>query len=239
MSLTYTTYVNSIVNLMPVASSTTPEFVTVLPNIIDDAEQRMYRELDLLNTITRDASAALSAGSRTFNLPAANGTFITVDNINVVTPAGQSNPDLGTRNPVVPSSRDMLNAYFPSVAGSAVPVYFAMLTQSSIVLGPWPDQSYQVEVVGTIRPPVISTTNTTTLLSVYFPDMLIAASMVFASGYMKNFGAQADDPRMAQSWETHYQTLLSSAQTEEARKKFTQAGWSSKSPSPQATPPRT
>ena len=51
--------------------------------------------------------------------------------------------------------------------------------------------------------------------------------------------AMTDNPQMAQSWENHYQMLVKSAQVEEARKKFTSQGWSSKQPSDIVTPPRT
>jgi hypothetical protein len=235
MSLTYSTYVSSIANLMPVPSSD-PGFQTMLPNMIDDAEQRLYRTLDLLNTSVRDSSAAMTAGNRNFNLPSTLGTFIVTDEINVVTPAGTTNPDAGTRNQLVPCSDEMLNAIWPSVTGSTVPQYFAMVNQNLIIVGPWPDQSYQVEVVGTIRPQALSSSNTTTLLSVYFPDLLVAASMVFAAGYMKNYGAAVDDPKQGITWEAHFQTLLQSAEVEEQRKKFATEGWSDKGPSMAGTP---
>jgi hypothetical protein len=238
MSLTYTTYVSSLANLLPVSPSD-PGFQTVFPNIIDDAEQRLYRELDLIDTSVRDSSAALSTGTRNFNIPSSLGTFIVTDEINIITPVGTSDPELGTRNALVPTSEEVLNFLWPSSTGSAVPQYFAMVNQGLIIVGPWPDQAYQVEAVGTIRPLPISTSNVTTLLSVFFPDLFIAASMVFAAAYQKNFGAAVDDPKSGVTWEGHLQALLTSAATEEARKKFTAAGWSSKEPAPLATPPRT
>ena len=70
------------------------------------------------------------------------------------------------------------------------------------------------------------------------PDLFIAASMVFANGYMKNFSAMADDPQAPVTWEKHYQTLKQSAMEEEFRKKFGSQGWTSKQPNPIATPPR-
>lgn len=238
MSLTYTTYVNSLVNLMPAPSSGDPPFATDLPNIIDDAEQRLYRELDLLNTYVTDSSSAFTTGTRAFNLPTSVGTYVVTDRINVITPAGQTNPDLGTRNPLTPCSKEVLDFLWPSSAGSSVPVYFAMRTQGQILVGPYPDAAYTVEVGGTQRPAPLSTTNVTTLLSVYFPDLFIAASMVRVAGLMKNYGIAVDDPQQGVSWETHYKTLFQSAATEEARKKFTAAGWSPKQPAPLATPPR-
>lgn len=236
--LNYTTYIASIANLMPTPASD-PYFGIMVPNMIDDAEQRLYRELDLINTSVRDSSAALTAGNRNFNFPTSIGIFIVPEEVNVITPVGTVNPELGTRNALVPASTEMLNMMWPNVTGSTVPQYFAMVNQGLIITGPWPDQAYQVEVVGTQRPAPISTTNVTTLLSVFFPDLLIAASMVFAAAYQKNFGAAVDDPKAGVTWEGHYQTLLKSAETEEQRKKFAGAGWSSQDPNPIATPPRT
>lgn len=239
MSLTYATFVSSLANLMPVAASD-PGFVAVLPNIIDDAELRLYRALDLVDSSVRDSSKTFTTLTRNFNLPTSNGTFIVCDEINVITPAGTTNPELGTRNQLIPTSDESLNALWPSVNGSTIPQYFAMVNQDTIIVGPWPDAAYTVEVVGTQRPAPLSSTNTTSLLSVFFPDLLIAASMVFAAGYMKNFGSGSDDPKMAMSWEGHLQALLTDAKTEEARKMFTSQGWSDKSPIPSSTtPPRT
>lgn len=236
--LTYTTFINSIANLMP-TTATDSSFLTMVPNMIDDAEQRLYRELDLENTVTRDSSAAFSTSTRTFNLPSSIGTFVVTEQINVITPAGTTDPESGTRNPLVPAAKEMLDFLWPSSTGSTIPTYWAPITQNRIIVGPWPDAAYQVEVVGTVRPDALSTSNATTLLSTYFPDLMIAAGMVFASGYMKNYGMQVDDPRQGVSWESHLQELLKSAQTEEQRKKFNMAGWSEKQPSPSATPPRT
>jgi hypothetical protein len=235
--ITYNTYLNSLANLAPVTASD-PNFTADLPNIIDDAEFQCYTDLDLLNTVTTDSSATLSVNSRSFSLPSANGTFIVTQGFNVITPAGTTNPDLGTRNPLVPTTKEALNFLWPSVAGSTVPIYMAPVTQSSWIVGPWPDAAYTVEVSGTIRPAPLSSSNTTTLLSVYFPALFIAASMVRLSGYLKNYGAGVDDPKMAMTWSSRYQALLSSAEVEEARKKFSSAGWSDKQPAPLATPAR-
>lgn len=238
MSLTYTQFVTDLANMLVVPVNDA-NYTTVLPNIIDDLEQRLYRELDLVNTVVRDSSSALSINTRTFNLPTANGTFIVTEELNVITPSGTINPDSGTRNTLTPTSKELLDVLWPSVSGSTVPQYFAPITQNQFIVGPWPDQAYQVEVVGTQRPIPLSATNVTTLLSVYFPDLVMAAGMVYATGYQRNFGAMVDDPKAAVSWESHLQELLKSAQTEEQRKKFNQAGWSSKQPAPNATPPRT
>ncbi len=238
MSYSYNQYVVNLANML-VVSTTDTGYTTVLPSIIDDAEQRIYRDLDIANTVMRDSSAAFTTGTRTFNLPAINGTFYVINEFYAITPVGTTNPDLGTRVGLTPVSRPFLDALYPSSNGSSVPQYFAMTTQTAIVVGPWPDQAYQVEISGTVRPTTLSATNQTTLLTSYFPDLFFAASMVFGAAYQQNFAAVADNPQFAPTWEAHYKTLLQSAQTEEARKKFTAEGWSSKQPSQIVTPPRT
>jgi len=236
--LTYSTYVSSLANLLVVPAAD-PNFQTVLPNIIDDAELRIYRDLDLLSTNVTNIANAVSTSTRIFSLPVSSGTFIVVDQINLITPAGTVDPEQGTRNPLEPVSIDVLNALYPSSNGSSIPQYYARYNEGSIAFGPWPAAAYQAEITGTIRPAAISSTNTTTILSVYFPDLLISASMVFGAAYQKNFGSAVDDPKAAVTWESHYQTQLASASVEENRKKFQGPGWSTESPSPQATPPRT
>jgi hypothetical protein len=238
MSLNYTSYVTSFGNLLVVAT-TDVGFQTMLPNAIDYSEQRCYRELQLLNTIARDTSQAFTTGTRTFNLPTSVATFYVVDSIYAITPYGTSNPDQGTRNYLTPASRSFIDALFPSSAGSGVPQYFAPTTQTTYIVGPWPDQAYQAEVVGSFRPVPLSTTNVTTLLTVYFPDLFLCASMIFGSGYQMNYGASVDNPQQPVNWESQFKVLLQSAETEEAMKKFTGPGWSSKAPSQIVTPPRT
>jgi len=238
MALTYTQYVISLANLMALPSFTDPYFQIDLPNIIDDAELRIYRELDLLNTSVRDDTFTLSAGIRNFHYPSTNGTFVVTDEFNVITPSSATTADGGNRNALTPTSEEMLNMLWPSVSGSTVPQYFAMVDQGLAIVGPWPDANYRVEIVGTIRPAPLSSSTVTTLLSVYFPDLFLAASMVRAAGYMKNYGSAVDDPKMAVTWEGHYQTLKASADVEENRKKFTGPAWSGKEPAPMVNPPR-
>jgi hypothetical protein len=235
--LTYNTFVSSLANMLPV-EPTDAGFVTALPNIIDDAEQRLYRELDLLSTVVT-ATGTLTTGSRKFTLPTTSGTFVVVEEVNAITPAGTTNPELGTRVPLLPASKEFLDVVYPSAVGEGVPAYIAPISQQDWILGPWPDGAYTVEVVGTIRPAPLSASNQTTFLSQYLPDVFLAAAMVFASGYQKNFSSMGDNPQQAVSWESHVQPLIESAKVEEIRKKFGSQGWSSKSPDPIATPPRT
>lgn len=236
MSYNYTQY-QAALSLETVIPATNADFIAILPTIIDLAEQRIYRELDLLSTIVRDTSGVLTANSRNFTLPQGSGRFVTTQGFNVFTPVNTTT----LRNQLTPASRDYLDSVWPSEAAAttpSVPVSFAMITDQTIIVGPPPDAAYVMEVIGTIRPAPLSSTNATTFLSLYLPDLFFAASMVAMSGYMRNFGSQADDPKMAQSWDQQYEAFKSSALIEEVRKKWQAQSWSSQSLSPVATPPR-
>ena len=219
-----------------VVPSTNAEFQIFLPGCIDYAEQRIYRELDILATSVID-STNLSSGVRTMVLPTTQGEFLVVESVCVITPVSGTLAN-GTRNPCTPVGVDVLDAVYPSQNNfTGVPELFCRFDSSAIIVGPAPDRPYLVEIRGTQRPTALSSLNTTTVITTYFPDLMIAASMVFASGYMRNFGAQADNPQMSQSWETQYRTLFESAAVEEARKTFESVAWTYKQPTPMSPPP--
>ena len=223
MAMDYNQYVASIANLMT-ADPLQPEFQIMLPNMIYYAEKRIYRELDLVNTVAT-TSGNLTANDRLFNLPAAPyGSFITTQNVCVFAN--------GQRIQLQPVSVSYLNSVWGTPSSASVPQYFAMLTQDSLYVGPYPNQNYVVEVQGTYRPEPLSATNTTTYITEYLEDLFIAASMVFSSGYMRDFGAQSDNPAQAQSWENQYQIIFKGANLEALRQKFTGPAWTSLSAIP-------
>jgi hypothetical protein len=223
---------------MMVQDSTTTEFQTFLPGCIDYAEQRIYRELDLLVSRVTNNSANFTTNEQAFVLPTASGIFVVVEQINAITPAG-SDAQSGTRIPLIPVTKEFINAAWPShTANTGVPQFFAPVSNTEYIVAPSPDAAYSAEVIGTVRPAPLSSTNTTTYLTTYLPDLFMAASMVFAMGYQRDFGSQSDNPQASASWEAEYQKLISSANLEELRKRFMGPAWQSMTPSPVATPPR-
>lgn len=237
MSLTYTTYTAQLANLM-VQSSTDPNFVTFLPGCIDYAEQRMYRELDLQVSRVVDASATLSSGVRNFALPTSIGVFTVVEQVNVITPSTALS-SYGARNPLTAVTKEYIDFAWPNAtAFTGIPVYFAPINNTTYEVGPSPDAPYNIEVIGTQRPTPLSVANPATFLTTYLPDVFIAASMVFATAYQRDFGAQVDDPQRAASWESQYGKLMQSANAEELRKRFQSQGWQSMTPNQIATPSR-
>jgi hypothetical protein len=252
--LTYSQYVTQIATMAVVAEND-PAYLTILPQMITYAENRMYRDIDFMFTSTslHGTTFILTAGNRnlSFNINlSANsdsqaGTFVVSEQINLLTDASgnaatTTDPDSCVRVPLLPTTKEFLDAVYGSslTANRGQPKYFVPFNETLFFVGPVPDQAYPVEVVGTFRPNSLSAANTTTFISLYLPDVFIMASMIYISAYQRNFGRQSDDPAMAQSYESQYKALLQGAIVEEARKKFDASGWSSQSPSPVATPTR-
>lgn len=202
---------------------------TLVPAAIDYAEQRMYRELDLLATRVT-SSGSLTANNRGFTLPTTSGTYLVVESVNAISPAGIGS-SIGTRNPLTMVAREFIDAVYPinNTATSGVPAFCAMASNTAMIVGPPPDGAYVLEVIGTQRPTALSSANTSTILTSMLPDAFLAASMVYVGKGQQDGGA---------AWEEEYQKLIASATVEELRKKYQSQGWTDKAPSPLATPPR-
>jgi len=231
-NLNYSTFVDQLANLM-VIGSTDASFQIFLPGCIDYAENRIYRELDPLSAYETDV-ATLTASVRDLTPPSNIGSFITIDQINIITPVTATSSN-GTRNPLTPISPEMMDALWPSgQTVTGVPLYFAMRSLDQILLGPPPDAAYQAEVIGLQRPAALSSANSSTFLTQYVPDLYMAAAMIYATGYQRDFGSQSDNPAQGVSWEGQYEKLLQSAQVEQFRVIFASEGWTSLAPTPLA-----
>ena len=229
MSYTYTTFKTALAIEMAVPNNdpTDPQFTAILPTLIDQAEQRCYRDLDLLYA-TSTQTLPLAVGSSKLDFSTLSPNLLILEDINLVLPSTVTNPELGERVPVYPVSKEWLRMTYGVSGTRGAPVYFAMNDDHSVVLGPFPDAAYTVELIGKYRPtPLYSAPpgdgTQSTVLTSLVPDLFLAAAMAAGTGYQHNWGAQSDDPRSAMSWETSYQTLLTSALVEETRKKM--HGW--------------
>ena len=232
MALTYATNLTELA-LLGQFDASDPNFLSNLPSCINYATDRITRELNLLATTTVNTSLALTASSRVLDLTSINPNV--VYEINVLTPVGQTNPDTAVRNPLTIATTAYLNQVYgtgPTQSGvTGVPTSFAMLTDTTVWVGPYPDANYHVEVIGTTRPIPISGSNASNWISTYLPDLFLAAEMVQLSGYMRNYGSQSDNPQQAVSWEAQYVTLRDSASVEDAMRKYFSTGWTPQLPS--------
>ena len=252
--LTYNTYVTQIATLAVVDTQTVggivqgvdQAFNDLIPQMLNYAELRIQRDLDLLNLKT-SLPVTLTAGTNLLQINADD--FVTLQTMTIIFN--------GAAYPLLPTTVEFLqNVYGNAAVGSrGIPKYFAMYggdrntggnTSINVLFGPYSDASYSGTATGTIRMPSLAKNAATplaaatnaTFISNYFPDLLVMASMIYISAFQRNFGRQSDDPGMAQSYESQYQALLRGSTIEEFRKKFESGAWTSYSPTPIANPPR-
>lgn len=228
-----TSYVGQI-STMAVVEPTNTAFLAILPQMITYAENRIYRDLDLL--ITQMTSPYYQLNANAIDIP--TSALVTVQNVVLYDTDNNSYP-------LLPITRDFANNVYGNNSYTGTPQYFFItggttnqITDYTIFVYPYPNTTYTATITGTFRPPSLSATNLTTFISLYLPDLLIMASMIYVSAYQRNFGRANDDPQMAVSYESQYKTLLQGAMMEEYRKKFQASAWSSHGTSPVATPTR-
>jgi hypothetical protein len=241
--LTYDSYVQT-VSSMAVINPSDVNFTSMIPQMLNYAELRIQRDLDLLPLQTVNDSYVLTLGSNVLQISV--NDFVTVQNILLVS---------GTqKNPLTPVTKEWIQTVYPDSSFTGPPTVFAPYggdaatngdTWATYLVAPYPDQAYPLEIVGTTRMVTLnqyaggpSSSSGTTFISTFLPDLLLMASMVFVSAYQRNFSASSDDPNMAVNYEKAYQTLLKGAMGEELRKRWRASAWSSEAPSPAASPNR-
>ena len=229
----YADYVLTMQNLLVIDSPTNAEFVQILPSMIAYAENRIQADLDLVATVTSD-TVQLTTGKRTVDIP--DCIFI-VNSLNVVTPSA-TRPDSGDRVTLQRLSVEAMNWMWPEASVTSVPVNYAVLNDQTAILGPPPDAAYKAEFYGIFKLTPISATNADNYISINLPEVLTAASMVYGSGWQRDFGAQTGDPQASQSWEAQYQLLLKSQTVQAYRQYARSSAWTPFTPAPLATPPR-
>lgn len=242
--LTYNGYITQIAALAAYQTSTTSGVVslndgnstilnTVTSQMLDYAELRIQRDLDLEQAVTSNSSLSLTSGNNLLTMDV--NAFITVQSMSYVS---------GTvTQRILPTSRAFINEVYPDSSVQGSPIYFAPFggdasttggTSQLFLFGPTPDSSYPLNINGTVRMFSLNSFATNgpasssyTFISAYLPDLLLMASMIYLSGFQRNFGRASDDPAMAQSYESQYQALLKGAMTEENRRKMWASAWTS------------
>ena len=251
--LTYNLYVTQIGTMAVVETQTVSGVVVgvdqafndIIPQMLNYAELRIQRDLDLLPALI-SKSYTLSSGAGTFTIPTED--LVTVETVQLTTPVTLS------LAPLLPVTKEFLQNLYRNPATTGVPKFFAMAggdtatggnTSMNVMVGPYSNATYTIAVRGVQRVPSLAKYNTsgpasttTTFISSYLPDMLIMASMVYISAFQRNFGRMSDDPSMAQSYEGQYQMMLRASMAEEYRKKFAASAWSSSSQPTVASPNR-
>lgn len=233
-------------------------FTAMAPRIIEYAELRLLRdpELDFLVVRDSDNKKVTTGTTRVVAVPS---QFIIIEGVALLLPADATLGTSAQRLRLLPVSREFIDMTWPSESKVMSPApfetYFVLYSNevavtptsgelpplplpNAVLIAPTPDAVYHVEFTGVVRPKPLSALNEQTFLSTWMPDLFFAATMIIAAGFQRDYGAQSDDPKLAQSWEAQYQALRHGAVVESARQKFQGASWTSFPSPPVANQPR-
>jgi hypothetical protein len=175
--MTYAELVQKIRDYTEVSSNVLTS--TIIDGLIEDAEFRIFRDVDSDNN-RRYATSSLVAGQRYIDIPD-NALVIRSAQITDIDPATSPSTDRGLMEY---RDTNFMAEYNPTDS-QGTPKYWSYWDQNTIVFAPVPDQAYTIQLNYILKDAGLSSTNTTTYLSTYFPNGLLYASLVEAFSFLK------------------------------------------------------
>ena len=162
---------------------------TITDQFIENAEFRILRDVPI-DAYKKQSTGNLVTGQSTINVPAQT---LFVKGIQVYDSTSLST---GANEWLEKKDESYLQEYEPSTesASRGQPKYYAMLggatgvsdtTSGRLFLAPAPDTTYTFKIHYEAIPDGLSSSNTTTYVSQYFPNGLLYACLVEAYGFLK------------------------------------------------------
>jgi hypothetical protein len=174
--MTYAELVQKIRDYTEVSSNVLT--ATIVDGIINDAEFRILREVDSDNN-RRYATANVLTSTRFIDTPT---NALTIRSAQIVDSDGTASPD--NRKFLQFRDTSFMSEFNPTGA-TGVPKYYSWWDKDTIVMAPTPDATYTIQLNYILKDPGLSSTNTTTYLSTYFPNGLLYACLAEAYGFLK------------------------------------------------------
>ena len=174
--MTYSELVQKIRDYTEVDSNVLTD--SIVDGFIENAEWRIFRDIDSDNN-KRYATANLITSQRFINTPA---DLLIVRSAQIVDSDGSAQPD--NREFLEYRDTSFMSQYNPTGA-TGVPKYYGMWDKDTIVIAPTPDATYEIQLNYILKDPGLSSTNTQTYISQYFPNGLLYACLVEAYSFLK------------------------------------------------------
>ena len=156
-----------------------------IPRLINLAERRIARELKvqgLINVITSTMQPGLAVYPKPDRWRTTVSFNYGVDN---------------QYQQLFPRSYEYVRSYWPNRDETGVPLFYADYDYNNWIVSPTPDQAYPFEVLVYQLLPLLDDTNQTNWLTEYAPQVLLYASLLEATPFLKN------DERIA-VWQSMY-----------------------------------
>ncbi len=151
---------------------------TIINGFIENAEFRVLREVDS-DSNRSFKTAQLVASQRYIDVPA---DCLVVRSAQIVDSDGVASAD--NREFLEYKDTNFMSEYNPTDA-TGVPKYYSYWDEDTLVFAPVPDAVYTIQINYVLKPAALTATNTTTYLSLNFPNGLLYACLVEAYGFLK------------------------------------------------------
>jgi len=174
--MTYTELVQKIRDYTEVTSTVLTD--TIVNGFIENAEFRILRDVDSDNN-RRYVTAQLIAGTRFIDTP---DDLLIIRSAQIIDSDGVGQAD--NRDFLKYRDTSFMSEFNPTGA-TGVPKYYGMWDQDTIVVAPTPNATYTIQLNYILKPAGLSSTNTTTYLSLQFPNGLLYASLIEAFSFLK------------------------------------------------------
>jgi hypothetical protein len=145
-----------------------------IPRLINLAERRIARELKvqgLINVVT----SAMQPGLAVYPKPDRWRTTVSFN-------YGIDNQ----YQQLFPRSYEYVRSYWPNRDETGVPLFYADYDYNNWIVSPTPDQAYPFEVLVYQLLPLLDDANQTNWLTEYAPQVLLYASLLEATPFLKN-----------------------------------------------------
>ena len=163
---------------------------TIIDDIIQHAEDRIFRTLELDNQ-KEYLNGNTAANNRFVLLPGYSTTDVTKPTISDIASIRYVTlyTDSGTkeRHELVRVDVDFLNEYYPTpeVGSSAKPRYYSTWDMGQIAIAPTPNAVYKFEIGILKKPTGLGSSNTSTWVSVNAPRVILYACLCEAFKFLK------------------------------------------------------
>ena len=174
--MTYDELVTKIRNYTEVDSNVLTS--TIIDDFILDAEFRILREVDM-DSNRRFKIANLVASDRYIDTP---DNCLIIRSAQIIDSDGVASAD--NRQFLQYRDTNFMSEFNPTNS-TGVPKYYSWWDNNTIVLAPAPDATYEIQLNFILKDPGLSSTNTTTYLSLNFPNGLLYACLVEAFSFLK------------------------------------------------------
>jgi hypothetical protein len=140
---------------------------------IQEAEQRIYNTVQLLD-LRKNVTGNVTSGNKYLSVPSdwlANFSLAVIDGS-------------GNYSYLLNKDVNFIRESFPNPSDQGLPAYYSFFDENSYILGPTPDDDYQVELHYFYYPPSIVTAGTS-WLGDNFDSVLLYGSLLEAYTFMK------------------------------------------------------